>query len=361
MAEAAPIASSPPPRKRSIGHALELRHRLPRLWHQVQSGSGAGVAGQVGRRSHRPHANSSCLTCEAAGGSTTRSPAVAGRVGTAEPDLLGAERIQEVLLRSPEQTTTKKKKKKKKKKNVVAAWAVVVPQRSTCRAALGRVRRPLATDDVRGHQHQPLARRAAGRVGGLGGDRRVASSWVARSALPMNASSTSSSSRISRSVSGSASRTPRRTATASAPRPSSPKRLARRRAASTRRETSGARCATRASSPRAVLLARVQHSTARARTRRRRRAAAQAARPVRARAAAPRSSGRPARRAASAARRSVATTSASPRGGALTEVLGDALIVYAVVGEQRGRARVQLGRRPLRRSPRAPPPRPAGG
>ena len=40
--------------KKLIGHALELRHRLPRLWSQVQSGAGACVAGPVGRGDHHP-------------------------------------------------------------------------------------------------------------------------------------------------------------------------------------------------------------------------------------------------------------------------------------------------------------------
>ena len=40
--------------KKLIGHALELRHRLPRLWSQVQSGHVPGVAGTVGRGGHHP-------------------------------------------------------------------------------------------------------------------------------------------------------------------------------------------------------------------------------------------------------------------------------------------------------------------
>ena len=40
--------------KKLIGHALELRHRLPRLWAQVQSGAVRAVAGPDGRRGHHP-------------------------------------------------------------------------------------------------------------------------------------------------------------------------------------------------------------------------------------------------------------------------------------------------------------------
>ncbi len=40
--------------KSLIGHALELRHRLPRLWTLVQSGTGSCVAGEAGRRGHHP-------------------------------------------------------------------------------------------------------------------------------------------------------------------------------------------------------------------------------------------------------------------------------------------------------------------
>ena len=40
--------------KRLIGQALELRHRLPRLWRRVQAGSLPRVAGQADRRDHHP-------------------------------------------------------------------------------------------------------------------------------------------------------------------------------------------------------------------------------------------------------------------------------------------------------------------
>ncbi len=41
--------------KRLIGHALELRHRLPRLWAQVQSGRVPAWRARTGRRGHHPH------------------------------------------------------------------------------------------------------------------------------------------------------------------------------------------------------------------------------------------------------------------------------------------------------------------
>ena len=41
--------------KKLIGHALELRHRLPRLWAQVHVGCRAGLAGASGRGDHHPH------------------------------------------------------------------------------------------------------------------------------------------------------------------------------------------------------------------------------------------------------------------------------------------------------------------
>ena len=40
--------------KKLVGHALELRHRLPRLWAQVQRRTGPGVAGAPGRGGHHP-------------------------------------------------------------------------------------------------------------------------------------------------------------------------------------------------------------------------------------------------------------------------------------------------------------------
>jgi hypothetical protein len=78
--------------KKLIGHALELRHRLPRLWAQVH-------AGQVPAWRARAVADttihtSPALTREAAGFVDAQVAAVAGRIGTAQLDRLVAETIK---------------------------------------------------------------------------------------------------------------------------------------------------------------------------------------------------------------------------------------------------------------------------
>jgi hypothetical protein len=78
--------------KRLIGHALELRHRLPRLWAQVH-------AGQVPAWRARAVADTTihttpALTHEAAGFVDAHVAAVAGRVGSAQLDRLVAETIK---------------------------------------------------------------------------------------------------------------------------------------------------------------------------------------------------------------------------------------------------------------------------
>jgi hypothetical protein len=78
--------------KRLIGHALELRHRLPRLWAQVH-------AGQVPAWRARAVADttihsSPALTAQAAGFVDAHVAAVAGRIGTAQLDRLVAETIR---------------------------------------------------------------------------------------------------------------------------------------------------------------------------------------------------------------------------------------------------------------------------
>jgi hypothetical protein len=78
--------------KKLIGHALELRHRLPRLWEQVH-------AGQVPAWRARAVADttihtSPALTREAAGFVDSQVAAVAGRIGTAQLDRLVAETIK---------------------------------------------------------------------------------------------------------------------------------------------------------------------------------------------------------------------------------------------------------------------------
>ncbi|MDZ5662786.1 DUF222 domain-containing protein [Nocardioides sp. S-58] len=78
--------------KRLIGHALELRHRLPRLWAQVQAGQvPAWRARTVAEATI--HATPS-LTIEAARWVDTQVGAVAGRVGPAQLDRLVAETIK---------------------------------------------------------------------------------------------------------------------------------------------------------------------------------------------------------------------------------------------------------------------------
>ncbi|TGN64275.1 HNH endonuclease [Nocardioides eburneiflavus] len=78
--------------KKLIGHALELRHRLPRLWAQVH-------AGQVPAWRARAVADttihsSPALTREAAGFVDAQVAAVAGRIRTAQLDRLVAETIR---------------------------------------------------------------------------------------------------------------------------------------------------------------------------------------------------------------------------------------------------------------------------
>jgi hypothetical protein len=78
--------------KKLIGHALELRHRLPRLWAQVH-------AGQVPAWRARAVADTTihttpALTREAAGFVDAHVAAVAGRVGSAQLDRLVAETIK---------------------------------------------------------------------------------------------------------------------------------------------------------------------------------------------------------------------------------------------------------------------------
>ena len=78
--------------KKLVGHALELRHRLPRLWAQVH-------AGRVPAWRARAVAEATihttpALTVEAAGFVDAQVAAVAGRVGAAQLDRLVAETIK---------------------------------------------------------------------------------------------------------------------------------------------------------------------------------------------------------------------------------------------------------------------------
>ncbi|NPC42421.1 DUF222 domain-containing protein, partial [Nocardioides sp. zg-1230] len=78
--------------KKLIGHALELRHRLPRLWAQVHAGR---VPAWKARAVAEATIHSSpALTKEAAGFVDAQVAAVAGRVGPAQLDRLVAEAIK---------------------------------------------------------------------------------------------------------------------------------------------------------------------------------------------------------------------------------------------------------------------------
>ncbi|GAB3022409.1 hypothetical protein GCM10011376_27770 [Nocardioides flavus (ex Wang et al. 2016)] len=78
--------------KKLIGHALELRHRLPRLWDQVHAGQvPAWRARSVAATTI--HTNP-VLTREAAGFVDAQVAAVAGRIGPAQLDRLVAESIK---------------------------------------------------------------------------------------------------------------------------------------------------------------------------------------------------------------------------------------------------------------------------
>ncbi|NYE38420.1 hypothetical protein F4692_003568 [Nocardioides cavernae] len=78
--------------KRLVGHALELRHRLPRLWTGVQSG--AVPAWRARSVAETTIHSSPPLTVEAAAFVDSQVAAVAGRVGPAQLDRLVAEAIQ---------------------------------------------------------------------------------------------------------------------------------------------------------------------------------------------------------------------------------------------------------------------------
>jgi 5-methylcytosine-specific restriction endonuclease McrA len=86
--------------KKLIGHALELRHRLPRLWAQVH----AGVVPAWRARSVAEttiHTVPS-LTAAAAAYVDSQVAAVAGRIGTAQLDRLVAETIKRFDLATPD-------------------------------------------------------------------------------------------------------------------------------------------------------------------------------------------------------------------------------------------------------------------
>jgi len=85
--------------KRLVGHALELRHRLPRLWAQVQAGR---VPAWRARAVAEATIHSTpALTLEAAGFVDGQVAAVAGKVGPAQLDRLVAETIKRYDLAAP--------------------------------------------------------------------------------------------------------------------------------------------------------------------------------------------------------------------------------------------------------------------
>ncbi|SEC62086.1 protein of unknown function [Nocardioides exalbidus] len=86
--------------KKLIGHALELRHRLPRLWSQVHAGAvPAWRARSVAEATI--HAVPS-LTRDAASWVDDQVTAVAGKVGVAQLDRLVAEAIKRFQLAQPD-------------------------------------------------------------------------------------------------------------------------------------------------------------------------------------------------------------------------------------------------------------------
>ena len=86
--------------KRLIGHALELRHRLPRLWAQVQSGRvPAWRARTVAEATIH---TTPALTLEAAGWVDAQVAAVAGKIGPTQLDRLVAETIRRFELAAPD-------------------------------------------------------------------------------------------------------------------------------------------------------------------------------------------------------------------------------------------------------------------
>ena len=88
--------------KKLIGHALELRHRLPRLWSQVQSGA---VAPWRARSVAEATIHTSpALTPEAADWADRQVAAVAGRIGPAQLDRLLAETIKRFELAAHDPT-----------------------------------------------------------------------------------------------------------------------------------------------------------------------------------------------------------------------------------------------------------------
>ncbi len=89
--------------KKLIGHALELRHRLPRLWAQVHAG--AVPAWRARTVAEATIHSSPALTPEAAAWVDAQVAAVAGKIGSAQLDRLVAETIKRFDLAEPDPTS----------------------------------------------------------------------------------------------------------------------------------------------------------------------------------------------------------------------------------------------------------------
>ncbi len=88
--------------KKLIGHALELRHRLPRLWSQVHAG--AVPAWRARSVAEATIHSSPALTPDAAGWVDSQVAAVAGKIGPAQLDRLVAEAIKRFELAEADPT-----------------------------------------------------------------------------------------------------------------------------------------------------------------------------------------------------------------------------------------------------------------
>ncbi len=89
--------------KKLIGHALELRHRLPRLWAQVHAGAVPSWRARL--VAEATIHTSPALTVEAAAFVDAQVAAVAGRIGTAQLDRLVAETIKRYDLAATDPAT----------------------------------------------------------------------------------------------------------------------------------------------------------------------------------------------------------------------------------------------------------------
>ncbi|GAA5119803.1 hypothetical protein GCM10023339_34160 [Alloalcanivorax gelatiniphagus] len=97
------LGLSPTAAKKLIGHALELRHRLPRIWNAVQTGS---VPAWRARSVAEVTIHSTpALSREAAAWVDAQVAAVAGKVGAAQLDRLVAETIRRFDLADADPTS----------------------------------------------------------------------------------------------------------------------------------------------------------------------------------------------------------------------------------------------------------------